>query len=650
MAKVDITALNERTRQKIYPNDVEAITGQVLQDQLVDMNSTLAAGINDNDITTMDNVRRLGVIEQKQKEDGLKIDALDKEMGQVKGDLAAEVQRATAAEEANAQAIATNSGEISTIKQKQAEDGEKIDSLDKEMGQVKKSVSDEIARATAAEDALGKRIDNTYTKAETDEKIEAVAGSVYKSKGSVQDAAALLALQGVKVGDTYNVIDAGTIDGKPFLAGTNFVATIAGAGDQPNMWDPLGGTIDTTDFLKKTEAAEIYATKANLDKEVKQAEAGFANLTQNLAAEESRATKAEKANADNITAETTRATEAEKVNADAIAAEQKRAEAAEAELAGGGALRPLYLQVPDVSYNSDTKKYELYKYRGGLTDVTEGQMAHIYSESYTLMYPNVYPILYSLNSRALIPRTSQIMIEFEGRKFLRIGYCRMEFFEIRLAGDTRWAVQYFDNCRNIVALPGRVCIGDKKTNFDTCDKLKTISFNVDKTISKTELVIKNCPSLSFDTYKTIPSGTTGTTYSNTTTVTVDALPYSLLTGTATPEQYTATGHTKEEWAQIVTDSTAKGITYTQALERSEATRFRRSLPEPTRVEGGEIIAATDKALHREGSDAYFDRATLLEGETAADFVEIDREEALAIIEAKEAEEAAKYQPMEGAAE
>ena len=104
----------------------------------------------------------------------------------------------------------------------------------------------------------------TYNKSEVDSKISAAVGSVYKMKGSVQDVDELLGLSGVVIGDVYNVIEAGTLNDKPFEAGSNFVATKAGAGNQSGMWDKLGGTIDLSEYAKTSTVASTYATKSEV--------------------------------------------------------------------------------------------------------------------------------------------------------------------------------------------------------------------------------------------------------------------------------------------------------------------------------------------------------------------------------------------------
>lgn len=106
--------------------------------------------------------------------------------------------------------------------------------------------------------------DTTYTKIEVDNKVSTAVGSVYKMKGSLANVAALTALTGVVIGDTYNIIAAGTLNGEAFEAGSNFVATKAGAGNQVSMWDKLGGTIDLSSYAKSVDVANTYATKASV--------------------------------------------------------------------------------------------------------------------------------------------------------------------------------------------------------------------------------------------------------------------------------------------------------------------------------------------------------------------------------------------------
>lgn len=99
----------------------------------------------------------------------------------------------------------------------------------------------------------------TYTKEEVDNKVASAVGSVYKMKGSVDNVTDLKALKNVVIGDVYNVVAAGTLNGETFEAGSNFVAVKAGLGNQEEMWDKLGGTIDLSTYAKKAEVPTLTA-------------------------------------------------------------------------------------------------------------------------------------------------------------------------------------------------------------------------------------------------------------------------------------------------------------------------------------------------------------------------------------------------------
>ena len=89
------------------------------------------------------------------------------------------------------------------------------------------------------------------------DKISAL-GSVYRIKGSKTNISEVLALTDAKVGDVWNVINAFTLNGKPFPASTNIVcitATSSSDHDEGN-WDPIGGTVDLSPYAKKTEVEE----------------------------------------------------------------------------------------------------------------------------------------------------------------------------------------------------------------------------------------------------------------------------------------------------------------------------------------------------------------------------------------------------------
>lgn len=89
------------------------------------------------------------------------------------------------------------------------------------------------------------------------DKISAL-GSVYRVKGSKTNISEVLALTDAKVGDVWDVINAFTLNGKPFPASTNIVcvtATSSSDHDEDN-WDPIGGIVDLSPYAKKTEVEE----------------------------------------------------------------------------------------------------------------------------------------------------------------------------------------------------------------------------------------------------------------------------------------------------------------------------------------------------------------------------------------------------------
>ncbi len=74
-------------------------------------------------------------------------------------------------------------------------------------------------------------------------------GVLYKVKGT-KTFAEVMALTNAAAGDTYNVSDAFTLNGKPYAEGTNIVcitATTSGSHDESH-WDALGGTFDLSGY------------------------------------------------------------------------------------------------------------------------------------------------------------------------------------------------------------------------------------------------------------------------------------------------------------------------------------------------------------------------------------------------------------------
>ena len=81
------------------------------------------------------------------------------------------------------------------------------------------------------------------------EKITDLNTYVYKPKGSVQEIQGL-PLDNLRIGDVYNVVNPFYIQDQKYPGGTNVVWT----GEQ---WDPLGGTVDFSDYYTKEEVNDI---------------------------------------------------------------------------------------------------------------------------------------------------------------------------------------------------------------------------------------------------------------------------------------------------------------------------------------------------------------------------------------------------------
>lgn len=94
------------------------------------------------------------------------------------------------------------------------------------------------------------------------DKISAL-GSVYRVKGSKTNISEVLALTDAKVGDVWNVINAFTLNGKPFPASTNVVcvtATSPSDHDEGN-WDPIGGTVNLSAYIPKSDIVNAVTSQ-----------------------------------------------------------------------------------------------------------------------------------------------------------------------------------------------------------------------------------------------------------------------------------------------------------------------------------------------------------------------------------------------------
>lgn len=116
-------------------------------------------------------------------------------------------------------------------------------------------------------------INNTLTSTSTSDALSAAQGkalndkisalgSVYRIKGSKTNISEVLALTDAKVGDTWNVTNAFTLGGKPYPANTNVVciAESSTSTTSQNNWDPLGGTVDLSTYVPKSDIVDNLST------------------------------------------------------------------------------------------------------------------------------------------------------------------------------------------------------------------------------------------------------------------------------------------------------------------------------------------------------------------------------------------------------
>lgn len=93
-------------------------------------------------------------------------------------------------------------------------------------------------------------------------------GNVYRVKGTKSTIEEVYDISAnAKLGDVWNITSAFTIGGKPYPANTNVVciAEWSTSTTPQNNWDPLGGTVDLSTYLSKTDASSTYATKSELN-------------------------------------------------------------------------------------------------------------------------------------------------------------------------------------------------------------------------------------------------------------------------------------------------------------------------------------------------------------------------------------------------
>lgn len=117
-------------------------------------------------------------------------------------------------------------------------------------------------------------INNTLTSASTSEALSAAQGkalndkisglgNVYRvkgTKGTIEEVYNISA--DAKLGDVWNITSAFTIGGKPYPASTNVVciAEWSTSTTPQNNWDPLGGTVDLSTYVPKSDIVDNLST------------------------------------------------------------------------------------------------------------------------------------------------------------------------------------------------------------------------------------------------------------------------------------------------------------------------------------------------------------------------------------------------------
>lgn len=153
-------------------------------------------------------------------------------------------------------------------------DSSTVEGLQQTVGQLQTDVSELQSDVGTINDTLETKanVSDVYTQTQTDAKIAAAVSSTYKPSGSV-DFASLPTPSADNLGNVYNVTDA-------FTAGATFIASEQGQKypadtnvavvevDGSYYFDALSGFVDLTGYLTTTEAAETYATIAQLNNKV----------------------------------------------------------------------------------------------------------------------------------------------------------------------------------------------------------------------------------------------------------------------------------------------------------------------------------------------------------------------------------------------
>lgn len=177
----------------------------------------------------------------------------------------------------------------------------------------------QIAISGSDDTNVKKYIDDNI--ASVKENIGAVAGAVYRPKGSLTPTQ-FMALGAAKVGDTYNITGEFTISGKKYPAYTNVtcIKNVMTAGTLTDeYWDALGGTVDLSPYAK---TSEVNTIKGNLEQSISNNVSTLTTKVETAQTTANEAKEAATANASAITGVSSRVGKLEGVGAQANVIEE----------------------------------------------------------------------------------------------------------------------------------------------------------------------------------------------------------------------------------------------------------------------------------------------------------------------------------------
>lgn len=118
------------------------------------------------------------------------------------------------------------------------------------------------------------------------------------------------------------------------------------------------------------------------------------------------------------------------------------------------------------------------------------------------------------------------------------------------------------NCDNLVKVLGELDMRNiKQDSWNSLKNNKNLEVIKIKKL-KCSINMKKNPKINYDSWKFLVDNAEN---ESAITVTIDPVPFALLTGTAPNEDYTPTGHSKEEWTAINTDAQEKQISFAEQV-------------------------------------------------------------------------------------